>query len=35
LRFRANLDIETDPICRRCVCSLHLDRDATQRAATV
>jgi MoaA/NifB/PqqE/SkfB family radical SAM enzyme len=35
LRFRANLDIATDPICRRCVCSLHLDRDAIQRAATV
>jgi len=24
LRFRANLDIASDPICRRCVCSLHI-----------
>jgi Fe-coproporphyrin III synthase len=24
LRFRANLDIAADPICRRCVCSLHI-----------
>jgi MoaA/NifB/PqqE/SkfB family radical SAM enzyme len=24
LRFRANLDITTDPICRRCVCSLYI-----------
>ncbi|MFZ0815189.1 MAG: radical SAM protein [Candidatus Sulfotelmatobacter sp.] len=24
LRFRANLDIATDPICRRCVCSLYI-----------
>ena len=26
LRFRANLDVATNPICRRCVCSLHLPR---------
>ncbi len=24
LRFRASLDIASDPICRRCVCSLHI-----------
>jgi len=24
LRFRANLDVATNPICRRCVCSLHI-----------
>jgi MoaA/NifB/PqqE/SkfB family radical SAM enzyme len=24
LRFRADLDIATNPVCRRCVCSLHL-----------
>jgi MoaA/NifB/PqqE/SkfB family radical SAM enzyme len=24
VRFRQGLDIATDPICRRCVCSLHL-----------
>src|SRR3984957_6191522 len=24
LRFRTNLDIESDPICRRCVCSLYI-----------
>jgi Fe-coproporphyrin III synthase len=24
LRFRATLDIEADPICRRCVCSLYI-----------
>jgi Fe-coproporphyrin III synthase len=24
LRFRANLDIAADPICRRCVCSLYI-----------
>ncbi len=29
LRFRASLDIATNPVCRRCVCSLHIpDRDA-------
>jgi Fe-coproporphyrin III synthase len=27
LRFRANLDIAANPICRRCVCSLHLPRE--------
>lgn len=26
LRFRANLDIASNPICRRCVCSLHVPR---------
>ena len=26
LQFRANLDIASNPICRRCVCSLHLPR---------
>jgi Fe-coproporphyrin III synthase len=24
LKFRANLDVATNPICRRCVCSLHI-----------
>lgn len=24
LKFRANLDVATDPICRRCVCSLYV-----------
>ena len=24
LQFRANLDVATDPICRRCVCSLYI-----------
>jgi len=26
LKFRANLDVATNPICRRCVCSLHIPR---------
>jgi MoaA/NifB/PqqE/SkfB family radical SAM enzyme len=26
LKFRANLDITTNPVCRRCVCSLHIPR---------
>jgi len=26
LEFRANLDVATNPICRRCVCSLHIAR---------
>jgi MoaA/NifB/PqqE/SkfB family radical SAM enzyme len=26
LKFRANLDVATNPICRRCVCSLHIAR---------
>jgi MoaA/NifB/PqqE/SkfB family radical SAM enzyme len=24
LQFRANLDVASDPICQRCVCSLHV-----------
>jgi MoaA/NifB/PqqE/SkfB family radical SAM enzyme len=24
LKFRANLDVATNPVCRRCVCSLHI-----------
>lgn len=24
LRFRANLEVATNPVCRRCVCSLHI-----------
>ena len=28
LRFRASLDIASDPICRRCVCSLHIPNAA-------
>ncbi len=27
LRFRAALDIATNPVCRRCVCSLHIPRE--------
>jgi Fe-coproporphyrin III synthase len=23
MQFRANLDVESDPVCKRCVCSLH------------
>src|SRR5580704_10264886 len=26
LKFRANLDVATNPICRRCVCSLYIPR---------
>jgi Fe-coproporphyrin III synthase len=26
LRFRANLDVATNPVCRQCVCSLHIPR---------
>jgi MoaA/NifB/PqqE/SkfB family radical SAM enzyme len=26
LKFRANLDVATNPICQRCVCSLHMRR---------
>ena len=26
LRFRANLDVASNPICQRCVCSLHISR---------
>jgi len=26
LQFRASLDMESDPICRQCVCSLHIPR---------
>jgi MoaA/NifB/PqqE/SkfB family radical SAM enzyme len=26
MKFRANLDVSTNPICRRCVCSLHIPR---------
>ena len=34
LRFRASLDIETNPTCRRCVCSLHYSADKeSERAA--
>ena len=28
LRFRANLDVATNPVCRQCVCSLHIPRQA-------
>jgi len=27
LKFRAGLDIATNPVCQRCVCSLHIPRD--------
>jgi Fe-coproporphyrin III synthase len=27
LKFRANLDVETNEVCQRCVCSLHIPRD--------
>jgi MoaA/NifB/PqqE/SkfB family radical SAM enzyme len=26
LKFRANLEVATNPVCRRCVCSLHIPR---------
>ena len=26
-RFRAGLDVATNPVCRRCVCSLHIPRE--------
>jgi Fe-coproporphyrin III synthase len=26
LKFRASLDVATNPVCRRCVCSLHIPR---------
>jgi len=26
VRFRANLDVAANPVCRRCVCSLHIQR---------
>jgi len=26
VRFRANLDVATNPVCQRCVCSLHISR---------
>lgn len=39
LQFRKNLDIATDPICRQCVCSLHIPDarafDATPAAAAI
>lgn len=34
LRFRASLDMETNPICRRCVCSLHYSGDSELERAT-
>lgn len=27
MEFRANLDIAANPVCRRCVCSLHIQRE--------
>lgn len=27
LRFRSNLDVQSNEICKRCVCSLHMDGD--------
>jgi MoaA/NifB/PqqE/SkfB family radical SAM enzyme len=34
LRFRADLDVGTNPVCRRCVCSLHIPRSSDQGKAT-
>jgi MoaA/NifB/PqqE/SkfB family radical SAM enzyme len=34
LRFRADLDIATNPICRRCVCSLHIPGSADEKQVT-
>jgi Fe-coproporphyrin III synthase len=31
LKFRANLDVATNPICQRCVCSLHIPRKRNLR----
>jgi MoaA/NifB/PqqE/SkfB family radical SAM enzyme len=33
LEFRKNLDIASDPICRRCVCSLHVPNPETFEAS--
>jgi MoaA/NifB/PqqE/SkfB family radical SAM enzyme len=34
LKFRANLDVATNPICRRCVCSLHIPRPKGRDSVT-
>ena len=31
VRFRTELDVATNPVCRRCVCSLNLSSEATER----
>jgi len=33
-RFRANLNVATNPVCRRCVCSLHIPGSSNQGKAT-
>jgi len=33
LQFRSSLDVERDPVCRRCVCSLHIPRQSGERKA--
>ena len=33
LRFRANLDMATNPICQKCVCSLHWSRQTKEDSA--
>ena len=30
LKFRANLDVATNPVCQRCVCSLHIPQQQDQ-----
>jgi MoaA/NifB/PqqE/SkfB family radical SAM enzyme len=35
LRFRASLDIDADPICRRCVCSLNYSADKESDKAAI
>jgi MoaA/NifB/PqqE/SkfB family radical SAM enzyme len=35
LRFRASLDIETNPICQRCVCSLNYSPDRESERAVI
>jgi MoaA/NifB/PqqE/SkfB family radical SAM enzyme len=33
LTFRANLDVATNPVCRRCVCSLHIPHQKNEAEA--
>jgi len=34
LEFRGSLDVSTNPVCRRCVCSLYLEPDDPRRSAS-
>ena len=35
VRFRENLDVATNPVCRRCVCSLYLPLEAAEQTHAV